>query len=271
MKLNKTKYSFKQIGSWLWKHHKGCRVQMIVNVVVGLLQVFIGLYYVDILRQVTDIATHEQEGNLWVMIAIFATIFVVEIALNVLTTWLRAVLSVKSQNQMQQMFFSRLLNGHWNGIEKYHSGDILNRLFGDVTDIIGEGFNSKFFNFLYESEGVPYPHKLQAFYKNQETGAFDVPGGEPFGFGEACKWKTIPMKKSTYNSSGYARMDYTFHVIDANGNDLGQLQYVKANGASAAWTDYWSSYYVGRAYSHFIIGVRDGSGITMVNTRWTSQ
>ena len=136
MKLNKTKYSFKQIGSWLWKHHKGCRVQMVVNVVVGLLQVFIGLYYVDILRQVTDIATHEQEGNLWVMIAIFATIFVVEIALNVLTTWLRAVLSVKSQNQMQQMFFSRLLNGHWNGIEKYHSGDILNRLFGDVTDII---------------------------------------------------------------------------------------------------------------------------------------
>ena len=81
MKLNKTKYSFKQIGSWLWKHHKGCRVQMVVNMVVGLLQVFIGLYYVDILRQVTDIATHEQEGNLWVMIAIFATIFVVEIAL----------------------------------------------------------------------------------------------------------------------------------------------------------------------------------------------
>ena len=136
MKLNKTKYTFKQIATWLWKHHKGCRTQMIVNVVVGLIQVFIGLYYVEILRQVTDIATHEREGNLWMMIAIFGTIFVVEIALSVLTTWLRAVLSVRSQNKMQRMFFSRLLNGHWNGIEKYHSGDILNRLFGDVTDII---------------------------------------------------------------------------------------------------------------------------------------
>ncbi len=143
--------------------------------------------------------------------------------------------------------------------------------FGDVTDIIGEGFNSKFYNFLYESEGVPYPYKLQAFYKNQETGEFDVPGGEPFGFGEACKWKTIPMKKSTYNSSGYARMDYTFHVIDANGNDLGQLEYVKANGTSGAFTDYWSSYYVGRAYTHFVIGVRDGSGVVMANARWTAQ
>lgn len=143
--------------------------------------------------------------------------------------------------------------------------------FGDVTDIIGEGFNSKFYNFLYESEGVPYPYKLQAFYKNQTTGDFDVPGGEPFGFGEACKWKTIPMKKSTYNSSGYARMDYTFHVIDANGNDLGQLQYVKANGTSGAFTDYWSSYYVGRAYTHFVIGVRDGSGVVMANARWTAQ
>jgi hypothetical protein len=143
--------------------------------------------------------------------------------------------------------------------------------FGDVTDVIGVGFNSKFYNFLFESEGVPYPHKLQAYYKNQETGEFNVPAGGAFGFGEACKWTTIPLKKSVYNSSGYARMDYTFHVIDANGNDQGQLTYVKANGSSAAWTDYWSSYYVGRAYMHFIIGVRDGSGITMVNTRWTSQ
>lgn len=140
--------------------------------------------------------------------------------------------------------------------------------FGDVTDIIGIGFNSKFFNFLYESEGVPYPHKLQAFYKNQETGAFDIPGGEPFGFGEACKWTTIPLTKSIYNSSGYARMDYNFHVIDANGNDLGVLTY---GTNDREWTDYWSSYYVGRAYSHFVLGVRDGSGITMVNARWTSQ
>lgn len=143
--------------------------------------------------------------------------------------------------------------------------------FDDVTDIIGVGFNSKFYNFLYESEGVPYPHKLQAYYKNRETNVFDVPAGEPFGFGEACKWTTIPMKKSIYNSSGYSRMDYTFHVIDANGNDQGVLNYVKANGSTAEWTDYWSSYYVGRAYLHCIIGVRDGSGITMVNTRWTSQ
>lgn len=143
--------------------------------------------------------------------------------------------------------------------------------FDDVTDIIGVGFNSKFYNFLFESEGVPYPHKLQAYYKNQETGEYDVPGGGAFGFGEACNWTIIPLKKSVYNSSGYARMDYTFHVIDANGNDQGQLNYVKANGTSGVWTDYWSSYYVGRAYMHFIIGVRDGSGITMVNTRWTSQ
>ena len=143
--------------------------------------------------------------------------------------------------------------------------------FDGVEDIIGVGFNSKFYNLLFESEGVPYPHKLKAYYKNQETGVFDVPAGEAFGFGEACKWTTIPMKKGTYNSSGYARMDYNFHVIDANGNDLGVLTYVKANGSTAEWSDYWSQYYVGRAYNHFVIGVRDGSGITMVNQRLVAQ
>ena len=140
--------------------------------------------------------------------------------------------------------------------------------FDGTEDIIGEGFNSKFYNFLYESVGVPYPHKLQAYYKNRETNVYDIPAGEPFGFGEACKWTTIPMKKSVYNSSGYSRMDFNFHVIDANGNDLGVLTYGTNN---REYTDYYTYYYVGRAYTTFAIGVRDGSGITMVTPRWTSQ
>ena len=63
-------------------------------------------------------------------------------------------------------------------------------------------------------------------------------------------------------------MDYNFHVIDNNGNDLGELVYGTNN---KVFTDYWSSYYVGRAYTHFAIGVRDGSGVTMATPRWTSQ
>ena len=142
------------------------------------------------------------------------------------------------------------------------------QVFDDVTDIIGAGSYGKFYNFLYESEGVPFSKKLQTYLKNPESGEYDVKYGEPFGFGEGTKWTVIPFKKSVYNSSGYARVDYKFHVIGANGNDEGLLKKGAANNTDV--TDYWT-YYVGRAYTMFVGGVRDCSGVAVFTPRWTSM
>lgn len=136
MRLNKTKYSLRQILRWLWSHHKGCRVQAVTNVVVGLLLVGLGLAGVETLRRLTDIATGALEGDILAMAGLFASILVMELLLHIASTWVAAVLGVKTQNLMQQKFFARLLNGKWSGVERFHSGDVLNRLFGDVGDIV---------------------------------------------------------------------------------------------------------------------------------------
>ena len=136
MRLNKTKYPLRQILRWLWSHHKGCRVQAVTNVVVGLLFVGLGLAGVETLRRLTDIATGAREGDILAMAGLFASILVMELLLHIASTWVAAVLGVKTQNLMQQKFFARLLNGKWSGVERFHSGDVLNRLFGDVGDIV---------------------------------------------------------------------------------------------------------------------------------------
>lgn len=136
MRINKTKYPTRTLVAWLWKHHRKCRIQAIVNVVIGLLQVALGLYGVDLLKRLTDVAAHNHEGNLALMAVVFGLVLLFEMLLNVVKTWVRAVLGVKTQNIMQQSFFSRLLHGEWSGVGKMHSGDVLNRLFGDVGDIV---------------------------------------------------------------------------------------------------------------------------------------
>lgn len=135
MRFNKTKYSTRTLVAWLWKHHRGCRLQATINVVIGLLQVALGLYGVDQLRQLTDAATNGT-GNLTLLAVLFGLVLLFEMILNIIKTWVRAVLGVRTQNIMQQAFFSRLLHGEWRGVGKMHSGDILNRLFGDVSDIV---------------------------------------------------------------------------------------------------------------------------------------
>lgn len=136
MRINNTKYSFKHIAAWLWHHHKKCRIQAVFNVVVGLAQVVLGLLGVDTIRSLTDIATKAKDGDIIMSAALLATIFLLELLLHIASTWIAAVLGVKTQNIMQQFFFNQMLKGKWNGIEKYHSGDVLNRLFGDVSDIV---------------------------------------------------------------------------------------------------------------------------------------
>lgn len=136
MKLNRTKQSTRRIVAWLWSHHRGCRMQAIINMVVGLVQVVLSLYGVELLRQLTDIATGKREGELMSTAAIYIAVMMCDFLCNASHTWISAVLGVRSQNQMQQHFFARLLKARWQGIERYHSGDVMNRLFGDVADIV---------------------------------------------------------------------------------------------------------------------------------------
>lgn len=137
MKINKTKYPIRTIISWLWRHHRGCRAQAVVNVIAGLLQVGLGLLGVELLRRLIDIAVGSMSGSLGWMAVALGGVLLSEMLIHIIVTWIRAVLGVRSQNRLQQYFFERLLRGQWRGVERFHSGDVLNRLFGDVGDIVG--------------------------------------------------------------------------------------------------------------------------------------
>lgn len=137
MKFNKTKYSTKSIAQWLFSHSKGCRTQALLNGVIGLALVALGLISVDLFRTITDIATGKHDGSIAIYATALALVFISELLLHIAQTWVGATLGVRTQNLMQKFFFSRLLHGQWKGVEKYHSGDVLNRLFGDVNDIVG--------------------------------------------------------------------------------------------------------------------------------------
>ncbi len=117
-------------------HHKACRKRAIINILIGLAQVSIGLGYVELMRRLTDVAAGNIEGSIAIYISMIVALYVISFALEVSYTWVSALLGVKIQNRMQQAFFARILNSRWKGIGRFHSGDILNRLFGDVNDIV---------------------------------------------------------------------------------------------------------------------------------------
>ena len=136
VRINRTRYPLRTIVRWLWLHQRGCRLQAAVNVLCGLALVALSLCGVEALRLLTDVAAGARPGSLLQWGLLLGGVMVAELLLHILMTWVQAVLGVRSQNRLQQHFFARILQSRWQGVERFHSGDVLNRLFSDVADIV---------------------------------------------------------------------------------------------------------------------------------------
>lgn len=128
--------SIPSILRWLWVIARGNRLQMFLNVIVGLMQVTASLFSVYAMRYAIDVASHAIEGSMVVAIAFIGSLILFEFALTISGIWIRNILGIRAQNRMQQVMMERVLRSEWQSGKRFHSGDILNRLEGDVTAVV---------------------------------------------------------------------------------------------------------------------------------------
>lgn len=131
-----TKYGTKDIFLWLWRAWRGNRLQAVLNAVVGLLGVVVSLSSVWAVQHAIDVAAHEVEGNIIIAVLLMGGLILSNFALNIASVWIRNILGIKAQNRMQQKLLDRMLRSKCNGKETHHSGDVLNRLETDVTNVV---------------------------------------------------------------------------------------------------------------------------------------
>lgn len=134
----------------------------------------------------------------------------------------------------------------------------------------------KFYNFLYETAGVPTTLRLQyqyiytRSYFNEKferiivnIDTLDI--GSPVAFGESTGWQKVKVFKDTYNSGGSARLDYLIQVVDANGSIVGRLQARTTGGVMQNFQEF-STASVGKNVHHIFAGLRaaaPGSGVRL--------
>lgn len=112
----------------------------------------------------------------------------------------------------------------------------------------------KFYNFLFETDGVPTDLKLQYQYIDPTTDEL-VNIGEPVAFGETTGWQPVKLIKDVYNSSGSTRVYYRMKVVDDNGNIVEDLQLYNSSSKYVSYSDYWTGY-IGRRVHHVMAGFR---------------
>ncbi len=121
---------------WLWKSSKGLRLQTVINAVMGVISVGLDFAFILATKQVIDLATgHSADTPFRLAAILLIAIMCSQILLGFMRRWVAAILGVRSQNLMQLRLFRNLMQSEWNGIENWHSGDVLNRLERDVRDV----------------------------------------------------------------------------------------------------------------------------------------
>ena len=112
------------------------RLQVTLNVVIGLLLVAADLAFVWRTKLTIDIATHVRtDVSLSVAVGALVAIVVVQLGLGYATKWVRAILGLNAQNRMRRQLFARLLDADWLLLRSHHSGHLTNRLEQDVSTV----------------------------------------------------------------------------------------------------------------------------------------
>lgn len=133
--MDKNDIKTKSLIYWLWKNSKGVRSQAVLNAFIGIADVVCQLLWVLACKHAIDIATGVKEGSLTTIGIVIGLLMLTEILLRSANKWIHSVVGNAVRNKMRLRIFSRLLRGEWQGLQKHHTGDLTNRLEGDVNSI----------------------------------------------------------------------------------------------------------------------------------------
>lgn len=134
-KLGNT-YPAMKIVRWLWKSSADNRLQAVLNTVIGLLDVAVSLGQVWAVKHAIDVACHTVEGDVIMAVVYIALLILCNFVLSISSVWVRNILGVRAQNRMQRTMLACILRSEWKGREAMHSGDVLNRLEADVSNVV---------------------------------------------------------------------------------------------------------------------------------------
>ena len=129
-------YSAWRLLRWIWGASRGARRRMLLCTLIGCISVACSLVFVLFSKNAIDIATGVREGGLVFYAIGMGCLILFEIVLHAIDNWVANQLDVEMRNRFRSRFFGLLLQSEWQGKERFHSGDVLNRMVQDLGSVV---------------------------------------------------------------------------------------------------------------------------------------
>ena len=120
---------------WLYEHSRGARGRIALNVLLGVANVGLNLFFIVLCKRIVDVATKVSEGSIMNLSIIVICVIILRIVVSAANARVESLTSSKMNFIIRKRLYSSLLQMEWMGKEKRHTGDMMNRLETDVSTV----------------------------------------------------------------------------------------------------------------------------------------
>lgn len=121
-------------ASWIYRQTPGYRIPVSVSVLLGMMRIAASLSFIWVSKEMIDMAVRS-DGSLMRYVVLLVLALAMEILCSVAQGYIDVRTEARVRNDMRCRVFGKALNARWNGKEKWHTGDVVNRLEEDVRVI----------------------------------------------------------------------------------------------------------------------------------------
>lgn len=126
---------------WIFTYSKRYKGAIVFYVFLGILSTTLGLVGAVASKYVIDIITGYQTSRLWLLITITVSSTILSLVLNSLLGRISLKMSIRIGNDVQRDIFDKIVDADWSALNRYESGDILNRFSNDIGTVGGNAVN----------------------------------------------------------------------------------------------------------------------------------
>lgn len=120
---------------WMYTYAKKYKFQIVFYIFLGVLTTVMGLASSVGSKYLIDAVTGQDSGNIALIALFIVAMGLFSIGINAITTMISARINIKVNNEIQAEVYDKILIADWISMKEFHSGDLLNRLNGDVNTV----------------------------------------------------------------------------------------------------------------------------------------
>ena len=124
-----------QEGKWMFQYIRRYRLVVLIHIALGVISTVMGLLSSIGMKRMIDVVTGYYYGGITGAAIYMVGMMIGSIVIGAVASRIAAVINIKVQNGIQAEVYDRMLRTDWESLEQFRSGDLLQRLNGDVGGV----------------------------------------------------------------------------------------------------------------------------------------